>query len=79
MIRREFVAALAAFGTCSTIETAAETDGLRVVVDRVVDGFAVLLVESGDETLDQLDIPVEKCPRDMSEGDVFQIRFDPAQ
>lgn len=44
------------------------------VIDRIVEGKAVLLLEAGGETVDQRDLPVETVPADgRHEGAVFEV------
>ena len=51
------------------------TDIYVATVDRVVDGeTAVLLLEEGDEVVDQLDVPVEELPEPArEEGGVLRL------
>ena len=48
------------------------------VIDRIVDGqFAVILLEKGDRVVDQLDVSVERLPKDArSEGSVLTVHVD---
>jgi len=47
------------------------------VVDRIVDGkTAVLLIEDGDEVVDQFDIDIEELPEDVGEGGVLTVQVD---
>ena len=44
------------------------------VIDRIVEGNAVLLLEAEGETVDQRDLPVETVPADgRHEGAVFEV------
>ena len=47
------------------------------VVDRIVDGkTAVLLIEDGDEVIDQFDINTEELPEEVGEGGVLTVQVD---
>jgi len=47
------------------------------VVDRIVDGkTAVLLIEDGDEVIDQFDINTEELPEEVDEGGVLTVEVD---
>ena len=47
------------------------------VVDRIVDGkTAVLLIEDGDEVIDQFDINTEELPEKVGEGGVLTVEVD---
>ena len=47
------------------------------VVDRIVDGkTAVLLIEDGDEVIDQFDINTEELPEKVGEGGVLIVEVD---
>jgi len=47
------------------------------VVDRIVDGeTAVLLIEDGDEVVDQFDIGIEELPEEVGEGGVLTVQVD---
>lgn len=47
------------------------------VIDRIVEGTAVLLLESAGETVDQWDIPADLIPAEgRHEGAVFEIVTD---
>jgi len=47
------------------------------VVDRIVDGkTAALLIEDGDEVVDQFDIDIEELPEDVGEGGVLTVQVD---
>ena len=47
------------------------------VVDRIVDGeTAVLLIEDGDEVVDQFDINAEELPEEVGEGGVLTVQVD---
>lgn len=54
------------------------TDAKTAVLDRIVDGkTAVLLVEEGDQVIDQFDLDVEAVPKDgRHEGAVFEVVLD---
>ncbi len=47
------------------------------VVDRIVDGeIAVLLIEDGDEVVDQFNIDSEELPDEVGEGGVLTVKID---
>lgn len=49
------------------------TDTYTAVIDRIVEGTAVLLLEVDGETVDQFDVPLEGIPEDgRHEGAVFE-------
>ena len=53
-------------------------DGTYIaIVDRIVDGeTAVLLIEDGDEVVEQFDIDSEELPDDVGEGGVLTVEID---
>jgi len=47
------------------------------IVDRIVDGkTAVLMIEDGDEVIDQFNINTEELPEEVGEGGVLTVEVD---
>ena len=53
------------------------SDTYTAVVDRIVEGRAVLLLEADGETVDQRDLPADDLPEDgRHEGAVFEATVE---
>jgi len=53
------------------------SDTYTAVVDRIVEGQAVLLLEADGETVDQCDLPADDLPEDgRHEGAVFEATVE---
>jgi len=47
------------------------------VIDRIVDGeTAVLLIEDGDDVVDQFDLDRKELPNEVAEGGVLTVEID---